>query len=493
MRHEWRPIARARFASAACFFACLVIFPAAAARAQGLQPAGWDRDIKLAEAADRNPDARIVEIDLEASVATVAIGSERVDAWTYNGGLPGPLIRARVGDRLIVHFSNRLPQPTTVHWHGVRVPIEMDGVPDYSQPAVQPGQSFTYDFVLADAGLYWYHPHVMSAAQVGFGLYGGLLVEDPNDNVGVADELVLVLSDISITEAGALESPDSGGPAGMVFGREGNHLLVNGRERPTMRARNGAPQRWRIVNAAKSRHFQLDLQGLQFTQIGGDGGLQEFPVESDRVILAAGERADVIVTPRPAPDRTLVVRNVPFNRGYGSIEYRDIDDLFRVELTEDPPAPDRPLPRVTRVIEPLPQPGATRVTIAFTLAQLQDGSFEYGIDGKPFHGGRTLGARLGETQIWTVTNKTKWSHPFHLHGFFFQVLDAQDRPVRPLVWKDTVNVPLEDSVKLIVRFDDRPGRWMYHCHILDHAEGGLMGSILVGDGATTAEADHGHK
>ena len=112
--------------------------------------------------------------------------------------VPGPLIRAKVGDRLIVHFSNHLPVATTVHWHGIRLPIEMDGVPGISQPEVQPGQTFTYDFVLPDAGLFWYHPHVDAAAQVGFGLTGALLVEDPSENIGVSDELVLVLSDIDV-------------------------------------------------------------------------------------------------------------------------------------------------------------------------------------------------------------------------------------------------------------------------------------------------------
>src|ERR1043166_3601425 len=171
-----------------------------------LQPAGWDKDLKLAEAVDRNPDPHIVEIDLDARISHVEIAPGiSTDAWTYNGGIPGPLIRLHVGDRLIVHFTNHLPQPTTVHWHGLRLPIEMDGVPDVSQPPVpgrapplpiemdgvpdvsQPpvpeGGSFTYDFVVRDAGLYWYHPHVMSAAQVGFGLYGALLVEDDDQQV----------------------------------------------------------------------------------------------------------------------------------------------------------------------------------------------------------------------------------------------------------------------------------------------------------------------
>jgi FtsP/CotA-like multicopper oxidase with cupredoxin domain len=144
-----------------------------AADSVSLAPANWDGGLKLAEAHDHNPDPKIVEVDLTARIADVEVASGKtVKAWTYDGGLPGPLIRAHVGDRVIVHLANELPQPTTIHWHGVRVPIEMDGVPDISQPEVKHGETFTYDFVVRDAGLYWYHPHVMSAAQVGFGLYG---------------------------------------------------------------------------------------------------------------------------------------------------------------------------------------------------------------------------------------------------------------------------------------------------------------------------------
>src|SRR6187431_1134304 len=149
----------------------------------GHQPEGWDTDLRLPEAVDRNPDPRIVEINLDARLASVEIApGVTVNAWTYDGGVPGPLIRVRVGDRLVVRFTNHLPQPTTVHWHGIRVPIQMDGVPGVSQPEVKTGETFVYDFTVPDAGLYWYHPHVMSAAQVGFGLYGALLVEDPAED-----------------------------------------------------------------------------------------------------------------------------------------------------------------------------------------------------------------------------------------------------------------------------------------------------------------------
>jgi FtsP/CotA-like multicopper oxidase with cupredoxin domain len=457
-----------------------------------LAPPGWDAGLKLKEAADTNADPRIVEIDLEAKVARVEVAKGvSAEAWTYDGGLPGPLIRVRVGDRLIVHFTNRLPQPTTIHWHGMRVPIQMDGVPGYSQPEVQNGETFTYDFIVPDAGLYWYHPHVMSAAQVGFGLYGALIVEDPADDVGVADEVVLVLSDIAIDAKGRLEPPDSGGQAGMVFGREGNHVLVNGRTDRQLLARSGAPQRWRIVNAAKSRYFYLDLDGQTFRTIGGDGGLQEYHVDSDAVLIAAGERLDVIVTPRGKPGSELILRSLLYNRGYGSIEFREMPDLLRITLADLPPVANAPLPAMKREIPKIDRAGATEVKLDLTLTgSPTGGGAEWGINGVPAQRARPLLARPGETQIWTLVNKSDWSHPFHLHGFFFQAVDEKGEPVHPMVWKDTIDVPLKETRRFIVKFDDREGNWMFHCHILDHADGGLMGTLRLGRPPTT---EHEHK
>ena len=320
----------------------------------GLQPADWDAGLKLPEAVDINPDPKIVEINLEARLAEVELApGKRIEAWTYNGTVPGPLIRVRVGDRLIVHFSNKLPKPTTVHWHGLRVPIEMDGVPGISQPEVKPGETFIYDFVVPDAGLFWYHPHVMSAAQVGFGLSGLLLAEDPADTVGVADELVLALNDIGIDETGHLEDPESGGSAGMAFGREGNNVLVNGRWHGHMTARAGVPQRWRVANIAKSRYFSIDLgPGQTFTKIGGDGGLQEYSVDSDYIVLGPGERADLIVTPRAKPGTELALTAQLFDRGYGSTETRSAEALFTMAIANTPAYVAPPRPPVRRVIEP---------------------------------------------------------------------------------------------------------------------------------------------
>ena len=444
---------------------------------------------------DLNPDPHVVEVNLVAREADVEIGrGERVHAWTYNGSLPGPIIRAQVGDRLIVHFTNNLPMNTTVHWHGVRVSNAMDGVPEHTQPAVASGKSFTYDFVLSDAGLFWYHPHVMSAAQVGFGLYGALLVDDPRDAVNVPDEAVLVLSDLALIDGegqGQIEAPDSGGDLAAAFGREGTRVLLNGRTDARMIARDGALQRWRIVNAAKSRYFLLDLDGEAFTVIGTDGGLQARPERRDVLAIAPGERLDVIVAPtRPRDVAHLVLRSGLINRGFGSVEFRRVEQLLTVEFADLPTLRVSAPPAVSRAIAPLDLTGATRVDIALTFSTNSEGLTRYGINGRPFSEERTRTAHVGETQLWTITNSTKWSHPFHLHGFFFQVLDDHDQFAQPLAWKDTVDVPFEQTVKLAVRFDDRPGMWMYHCHILDHADLGLMGMLEVLP-ATSADADGG--
>jgi FtsP/CotA-like multicopper oxidase with cupredoxin domain len=471
------------------FAVLLCLLAVSRAGAQSFAPDGWADGLKLPELADKNPDPAVVEIDLVARLAAVQIDGKTVHAWTYNGGIPGPLIKARVGNRVIVHFRNELDQPTTVHWHGVRVPIEMDGVPEISQPEVKKGETFTYDFIVRDAGLYWYHPHVMSAAQVGFGLYGPLLVEDPDDGVGVDDQLTLVLSDIGFDAKGKLDPADTGGSAGMVFGREGDYVLANGRRHAVLTARPGAPQRWRIVNAAKSRFFYLDLDGQPFTVIGTDGGMQEKPVTTDILLVTPGERVDVIVTPKGKAGTPLPLRAMLYNRGYGSVEYRAVEEVLTIEFTKETPIAAKPV-AVSRAIPALSSEGATPVDVVLTLPPMKNNKSEFLVNGAPFWNAKPFTAKLGEKQMWIVKNDSDWDHPFHLHGFFFQVVDAQGRPERPLAWKDTVNVPMKTTVRILVDFDERPGQWMFHCHILDHADGGLMGTVMVGDG--TAKP-HVHK
>ena len=439
------------------------------------QPPGWDDGIRLPAAADINPDPSVVELNLEARPAPQSyVAGRPTTMWTFDGMVPGPMIRARVGDRVVVHFRNGLPEETTIHWHGLRISAAMDGMPDHSQPPIQPGGNFVYDFVVPDASTFWYHPHVNSAVQEGNGLYGAFIVDDPSEPPGLGDEVVMVLSDLGVNDDGSLQARDSGGDLGTLFGREGNVLLVNGKVRPTLKARPGLRQRWRFINAAKARYFQIGLEGHSFTRIGGDGGLLTAPVDVAQPVITPGERMDLIVTPEGDAGSELVVKWIAFDRGFGTAYNRPPEDMFVVKL-EGTRAEPSPMPLVRRDIPPLAIDGATQIDL--TLTQVSTTPFQLGINGVAYKDSEPLMADVGETQVWTVTNTIVFAHPFHLHGFFFQVLS----PERPLEWKDTVDIPVDGTVRFAVRYDNRPGMWMFHCHILDHADAGMMGALMVMD------------
>ncbi len=445
------------------------------------QPSGWDDEIRLNLPLDLNADPQVLEVQLEARVADLQLlQGVTTPAWTYNGSLPGPLLRAKVGDRLIVHFKNSLPEPTTVHFHGLRIPADMDGVPEHSQPSVLPGETFDYDFVLPDAGTYWYHPHYASAAQVGDGLYGPIIVDDPAEPSELGTEAILVFSDISLRADGSLEPPDGGGDFGTLFGREGNVHLVNGKVLPTLRVREGLRQRWRLINAAKSRFEQLELPGNSFVKIGGEGGFSEAQQVLDQIVLTPAQRADIVLEPRLPPGstgRSLPLRWHAYDRGFGTAYNRPDEDVLNLMFEPGAAGQAEPLPDTARSI---PQPvldNATPVSISLTLDTEATDGLAMGINGVPAWRADQLMAGVGERQVWTVSNTFDWDHPFHLHGFFFQVLDVNGVPPLVREWRDTVNVPVSGTLRFAVHFDERPGMWMFHCHILDHADAGMMGMV----------------
>jgi len=440
------------------------------------QPAGFRDGLSLREAVDKNPDPDIVEIDLEAGAASVEIvPGTQSNVLTYNGSCPGPLVRAKVGDRVIVHFKNSLSEPTTVHWHGVRVPANMDGTPA-SQDPVMPGATFDYDFHVPDAGLYWYHPHLDTVIQLSSGLYGALVVEDPSEPATFGDEVVMVLSDIDVADGGVFTGP-SDDPLAKAFGSEGNVILVNGRTKPRLVARAGLRQRWRIVNAARTRFFELGLAGHKFVRIGGDGGLIEAPVESDTLVLAPGERADVSMVLAGPLGSVVIMRWLPYDRGFGTAFARPPENILTLHIDESAAVTPAVLPQLLRTIEPLDTSSAKPQGILLTLAPIDAGAEAgvFQINGRALDA--MVMAKVGETDVWTVDNQTDWDHPFHVHGFFFQPLDASAQPIHE--WKDTLNVPTHKIRRFAVRYDDRPGNWMFHCHILEHAEIGMMGMLML--------------
>jgi FtsP/CotA-like multicopper oxidase with cupredoxin domain len=474
------------------------------------QPSNWDSDFRIPEATDTNPDPNVVEMSLEARVQNLTMlpsGAEggpppQTPMWTYNGGVPGPIIRTKKGNRLIVHFKNSLPEPTTIHWHGVRVPNAMDGT-RLAQNAVSPGGTFDYDFVVPDAGTYWYHPHLDSSAQVGFGLYGVLIVEDPKEPF-LGDDLVLVLSDVGVNADGSLRPADETGWFGDYFGREGNLELMNGKARSnlTLRMRAGVPQRWRVLDASRSRFQRFTVPNVSLTRVAGDEGLSSAPSPVTMVDLTPGEREEIYAVAR-APGITATATQHSVDRFHTGLPFPSAP-LFAVEITDDP-AWEGGLVLPSSLASIVPIDISNAATREITLDDVLEGAggavvdagrdaVSYlGINGKSPRGAcggldagsldmsaiATAVVEVGDTEIWNVTNNTTQDHPFHIHGYPFQVLSVGGAPPPVLEWRDNVNVPAQGTLKLAVSFSDRPGNWMFHCHILDHADMGMMGLLVV--------------
>jgi FtsP/CotA-like multicopper oxidase with cupredoxin domain len=372
---------------------------------------------------------------------------------TFNGQVPGPTIEAEVGDTLVVELINELSEPTTIHWHGLRVPADMDGT-ESVQRAVEPGESFEYRFVVPDAGTFWYHSHVNETEQLERGLYGALIVRGPDEPV-VDGERVLHLDDLKLDEAGDLAP--FGDPHEHHAGREGDVRLVNGEQEPELEIAAGQIERWRIVNAANTRFVRLSIGGRPFTIVGSDGGLLTAPVEATEVLITPGERVDLAVGPFDEGE-LIEIEGLPYDRGKGETP-RERFATLRV----GPSAPSQAsIPARLRQIERLAADAAPTRTI--DLKALMHGG----------HHQRDEPVRVGELQVWELVNETSQDHPFHLHGFFFQVLD-ETAPA----WKDTVNVPRKSRATIAWLPDDRPGEWMYHCHILEHHAMGMMAHFQV--------------
>jgi FtsP/CotA-like multicopper oxidase with cupredoxin domain len=422
----------------------------------------------------------IVEVSITAAPTRLRLlpGGPLVNVYVYNGSMPGPTLDVREGDSVIIHFRNQLPESTTVHWHGVHVPAYADGSPLYP---IAPGKAHDYRFRVAvgSAGTYWYHPHPdrRSGFQIGKGLFGGIIVRAPNDPLaaaGIQDKL-LILSDNRFDSTGAIAFPDSRSIDASIDrenGREGNVLFVNGQVMPTIPIRRGEVQRWRIVNASAGRIYRLALPGQRLVQVGTDGGLFEHPVEVPDVMVANSERVEFLVR---GTESGTVVEDLPYDRYMPQTRPDDWEktrQLLTLRTTDDPPVPLVDIPSVLR---PIPAIDTTHVA-AHRVIVMSQGL----IDGKAMDMHRVdIRSRVGATEIWTIQNVVGMDHPFHLHGFHFQILDRDGVPEPFRSWKDTGNVPKHSSMRIVVRFDDYPGKWMYHCHILDHEDEGMMGILQI--------------
>jgi bilirubin oxidase len=421
-----------------------------------------------------------VEVSLTAAVTKLTLQSGVVsEAFAYNGHVPGPTLDVREGDRVIIHFRNDLPEATTVHWHGIHLPFESDGSPFHP---IMPGETHDYVFTVraGTAGTYWYHPHPdrRTGYAIGKGLYGGIIVRAADDPIpaSVQDKLI-ILSDNRFLADGTIDFPDPMSHHGGIDeenGREGPVLFVNGRVQPTLSIRRGETQRWRLINASAGRIFRVALAGQTMIQVGTDGGLFEKPIEVKEITLATGERVELLVKGSAAPGKTLL-QNLPYDRYSPHTRPTDWNvtrDLLTLETTGEAPVTPVAIPATLRHITPLDTTKSTAVrSIVFGQGM---------INGKLMDMSRVdVSTRVGATEIWEIENIVGMDHPFHLHGFQFQVLDRDGVREPYVAWKDMLNIPKHSSARIIVRYDDYPGKWMFHCHILDHEDHGMMGVLEV--------------
>ena len=433
----------------------------------------WRMEYRAAyDAATPDAGGTVVPVSLEArEFEWEFVPGRSTRAWGINGTVPGPTIEARIGDVLEVQLTNHLPEPTVIHWHGLRIPAAMDGTEMVQRP-VEPGETFTYRFRPPDAGTFWYHSHLNETVQLERGLYGALIVHGV-DEPRLDAERVLVLDDIALDDRGQVMPP--GWWLESHDGREGDIRLVNGKREPALTMAAGQIERWRIVNAASARYVRLSIGGREFRIIGTDGGLIPSPVPATEVLLAPADRVELAVGPF-AEGETLRIESLPFKRG--SFKSHKKPELFATIEVGAAAESRAALPDTLRYIEPLvgSQVAPTR-QVTFGWKPGMAHGVEFTINKEQHH--RAEPVRVDELQVWEIANRTPVHHPFHLHGFFFQVLEVNGEPPQFLSWEDTVNVPAMGRVRIAWIPDDRPGEWMYHCHILEHHAAGMMAHFDV--------------
>ena len=427
----------------------------------------------------------VLEVRLEAASGSHRVGGREVTTLGYNGGLPGPTLRVRPGDLLRIVLVNNLDEPTNLHVHGLHVSPEGNG--DNVFVHVDPGGSFTYEHAIgADhpPGVFWYHPHLHGsvADQVFGGLYGAIVVED--DVFPVTRERVMVVSDISLSEDGRVRAPSD---MEQMRGREGDIVLVNGQVAPVLEARPGERERWRVVNACTSRYLSLGLEGQRPELVGLDLGPLAVPSPESRFLLAPGNRADILVELREGRG---VLRTEAVDRGEmgmmgdgGGSSVSQGGELASIEVSgaTGPALADLPRPEEPRDLRDAPV--TTSRTLSFEMSmgrQMMGGGMGFTFDGAAFDPDRVDQAvSAGAVEEWTIRNDSTLDHPFHLHVWPMHVVARGGERESSPQWRDVVNVPARGEVTVRVAFDDFAGTTVYHCHILDHEDRGMMGVIQV--------------
>ena len=403
-------------------------------------------------------------------------------AWTFNQGFPSPVIRARQGQEVSILFRNRLPEPTTIHWHGIRLPIAMDGVPFLTQPPIQPGEDFVYRFTPPDAGTFWYHPHVNSLVQLGRGLVGPIIVEEATPT-NFDEDLPLMLKNWHLNEDGSF-APFTSPRAAFRMGTPGAWESVNGQQNPVHNVAPGSLVRLRFLNVDNTVMYTLAIPDHPAWIVAVDGNPIANPRPLTQHEMGPGMRLDIALIAPHEPGQSVSIKNA---------KGRFLFELMTLKTTAEPALGSReisPLP-----LNPVPEPDIENAEKLNFVFEWEGAITPTDKAGKSNHQFWTINRRawegmsngnipaplatldLGKTYIFRLKNVTPHSHPIHLHGFTWTVLRSNQKTIETY-HTDTVLLQKNEMVE-VAFVADNPGRWMYHCHVIEHMKTGLMGYITV--------------
>ncbi|WP_051336875.1 multicopper oxidase family protein [Rhizobium sullae] len=449
--------------------------------------------------ADSN-EYRIVAAQARSRLA----GPDRPETgvWAYDGTVPGRLVRLRQGEPARLVVENRLDEDTTVHWHGIRLPNAMDGVPGLTQPPIRSGESFVYEFTPPDAGTFWYHPHANSLEQLGRGLAGAVIVEE-RDLVAVDRDLLWLLADWRLRETGEIASGFSNRMEAAMSGRIGNTVTLNGEVSETEPVRAGERVRLRLVNGSLARIMALRFEEHNPVVVAIDGQpCDPHEPEAGRILLGPAMRVDVVLDMQGEAGRRYGV----VDDFYDGLSYQ----LTELAYEEAPPLRSHPLDApfvLPRNPLPDPDPAATERHDLTLQGGMMGGGMMAGMGG--MNGGGMMQGMMGTAggPAWAINgmsmtgdghadmkpaltfqrgrsvalilrNQTAWWHPMHLHGHSMRVLSRNGEPVPHRQWQDTVLMAPKDVVE-VAFVADNPGDWMLHCHVMDHQMSGMMTVLRV--------------
>jgi FtsP/CotA-like multicopper oxidase with cupredoxin domain len=430
------------------------------------------------------------EVDLvavEGEVQLAPSGYPKTTIWGYDGAVPGPTIRVRQGERVARRFVNRLPQASSIHWHGIRLENKMDGVVGLTQDEVASGEVFSYDFVAPDAGTYLYHPHNRSWEQMARGLSGALIVEEQDGTPEVDADQVLLIDDWRLTDQAQIAGGFGDLHDWAHAGRIGNWITVNGMGGWRSTSQRYARLRLRLINAATARVFVLEAEGLEGWVVALDGMPLETPQPLSQLVLGPAQRADVIVDVTTEEGQEAKLISVERNGSFVVGTYA-VNGSARVQRLDKPkPLPSNSVPtlgplasarRAELVMEGGAMGrmrGATMNGRPATMNKLMAAGKVWSFNGSVDMPAEPLveGAQ-GETIRVQIRNDTAWPHAMHLHGHHFR----QVKEGRLGTLRDTLLMQRGESAE-IAFVADNPGDWLLHCHMLSHSAGGMMTWLRV--------------